>query len=144
MSRFTQDQILYVVMSKAGGYDGMSKDKPRAKFASFNKKDAEKQLDHWHELKLVAMSADEMVKLRKQAIEKLDGIERLLVETFHQETILKRAERTEAESRDIVEASEPYHRRTPNPYSGFNNPKVNFNSLASQINAVENGEFEPH
>ena len=90
MSRFTGDQILYVVMSKAGGYDGMSKDQPRAKFASFNRKDTDKQLDNWHELKLVAMSADEMVKMRKKALEKLDGIERLLVETFHQETILKR------------------------------------------------------
>lgn len=87
MNRFTQDQILYVVMSKGGGIDGMSKDKPRAKFASFVKADAEKHLDNWHELKLVAMTSDELVKKRQDAIERLDGIERLLVETWHQETI---------------------------------------------------------
>lgn len=86
MSIFKEDQIVYVVMTKGGGMDGMDRnDKPKAKFASFERKEAEKRLDAWSDLKLVALSADELVLKRNEALQKLDGIEQLLLETHYVE-----------------------------------------------------------
>jgi hypothetical protein len=76
------DQIVYQVVTKGGGIDGMDHtDKGgKVKFASFDREEAEKQVTAWDDLKLVAMSGKELLALRKKVLAKLDGTEKLVLE----------------------------------------------------------------
>jgi hypothetical protein len=78
----SKDQIVYQVVTKGGGMDGMDHtDKGgKIKFASFDRAEAEKQVTAWDELKLVAMSGQELLDLKKKVLAKLDGVEKLVLE----------------------------------------------------------------
>lgn len=75
------DKIIYQVISKGGGMDGMDHtDKGgQVQFASFEREEAENKITPWTELKLIAMSGKEITELRKKVLAKLDGTEKLVI-----------------------------------------------------------------
>jgi len=72
------DRIVYEVTS----IDDLNQSKPTT-FAAFSREIAEQKMaerDQTHKtLKLIALSDDEMEKIRKEALAKLTGVERLLL-----------------------------------------------------------------
>ena len=79
-TKFGPDQIVYQLVSNAGGYDGTEKDPGgKIQFASFSREEAERKKNNWQTLKLVALSGEEIATIHKTACAKLDGLERLLL-----------------------------------------------------------------
>ena len=88
---FSEDKIVYQVVTKAGGVDGMSRDKGGVvTFASFNRPAAEKVANNWTNVTLTAFSAEELQLQQKAALAKLTGLEKLLLGILPEPVITKR------------------------------------------------------
>jgi len=74
------DRIVYKVVSKGGGVDGMDfSDKGgHTKYASFDRSDAEKHVDGWSELRVEVIEHYE--KRSERLLKDLDPVDRLILE----------------------------------------------------------------
>lgn len=74
----TSDRIAYCVVTNPGGIDGMDRNDKGGvvKFASFNRKEAERKVDGWSHLEPRVITPE---AIKNQALEKLDALERLVL-----------------------------------------------------------------
>lgn len=77
-AELTGDQIVYSVVTNSGGIDGMDRDDKGGviKFASYDKAEAESQVDPWSTVKSCIVNVEER---RKVALNALTAIEKLLL-----------------------------------------------------------------